>query len=360
MSVFDITHYRLHNQAIAKAAFEQPAQVVARLGAVQAQDYAGALWSLGLRMFQATQADIERAIADRSIVRTWPMRGTLHFVAADDVRWLLRLLTPRIIRATAGRWRGLGLDDETFDRSREVISRALEGGQQLTRPEIFEELTRADISPAGQRGIHILGRLSQEGLLCFGSHRGKQPTFALLDEWLPLTKDLAGEEALAELALRYFGGHGPATVQDLERWAGLKITEARAALEMVKSQLRQEKLNGQTYWLSPVEPDATSSNQSVYLLPGFDEYLLGYRDRSSVLDPQYFQKVVPGGNGMFMPTIVSGGQVVGLWKREIKKNKIVVSPLPFTGLSSAEMEGFTTAAEDYGRFMELPVEVRQP
>lgn len=357
MTKFNIGLYRLFNQGITGACFEQPGQVVAHLGAVQAQDYPGSLWALGLRMKQATPVVIEQAIADRTIIRTWPMRGTLHFVAAADVRWMLKLLTPRIISGSAARRRELEIDDQILGRSKALICRALEGGRQLTRPEMYQVLERGNITPTGQRGIHILARLAQEGLLCFGSYRDKQPTFVLLDEWLPPTRELEREAALAELAKRYFTGHGPATLPDFERWAGLKTSDARAGLEMVKSDLRREEVDGQTYWLSPNEPALPAMSPVVYLLPGFDEYILGYKDRRAVLEPQYSQIIVPGGNGVFMPTIVSQGRVVGTWKRVIKKAKISLTPVPFTALTPAETAGFSAAAGRYGQFMGMPVEV---
>jgi hypothetical protein len=173
MAAFDVGHYRLFHQGIAGAGFKQPGEVVAHLGAVQAQDYPGALWALGLRMKQATPAIIEQSVADRTIIRTWPMRGTLHFVAAAEVRWMLKLLTPRVISGSAARQRELELDEEIFSRSRDLFSKALEGGQQLTRPEMYAVLERGKIAPTGQRGIHIISRLAQAGLLCFGPYRDK-------------------------------------------------------------------------------------------------------------------------------------------------------------------------------------------
>ncbi len=323
---------------------------------MQAQDYPGTLWAIGLRLPQATQATIEQAIADKTIVRSWPMRGTLHFVAPQDLRWMLALLTPRIIAGSASRYRQLELDEATFVQSQEVLIRALQGGKILIRPEIFAVLEQGNISTAGQRGYHILGRLSQQGLLCFGPNRDKQPTFVLLDEWIPAAtaKKLEREEALAELAKRYFTGHGPATVADLGWWAGLKITEARAGLEMVKATLEHIIVDGQTYWFAPNLPAIQPPEPSVYLLPGFDEYLLGYKDRRLVLPLEHSQKIVPGNNGMFMPTIVSGGQIVGTWKRTIKKDRLIITPEPFNGLNQAEIQSLEIAAEGYGRFMGLP------
>lgn len=209
MTEFDIAHQRLHNQAIAPADMVTPGALVKQLGAVQAQDYLGALWAVGLRMQQAIEADIEQAIANREIIRTWPMRGTLHFVAPDDVRWMLALLTPRIIARAARRHKQLELDEVTFARSETLFAKALQGGKQLTRSELMDVLEQDGISTNTQRGYHILWRAGQNGLICFGPRRGKQDTFVWLDDWLPQGKSLSREESLAELAYRYFTGHGP-------------------------------------------------------------------------------------------------------------------------------------------------------
>ena len=332
MGAFEIGNRRLFYQGVLKANFEKPEQVVANLGAVQAQDYAGALWAIGLRMKHATPTLVEKAVVEKSIVRTWPMRGTLHFIAAPDVRWMLKLLATRGISGVTARHKQLELDDAVFSRSRELIIKALEGSKQLTRPELYKVLEDGKITPTGQRGIHILGWFSRHGLLCQGPYRDKQPTFALLEEWLPPARDLGTEEGLAELTRRYFEGHGPATLADFERWAGLKTSEARRGLEAVKSELRREDIDGQTYWLSAKSEMPEGAVTGVYLLPGFDEFILGYKDRKAVLDPQYAERIVPGGNGMFMSTIVSNGRVVGLWKRatNTKKDKITITSVPFT------------------------------
>ena len=351
----DINRYRLLNQQIAHGQLTTPGAVVAALGAVQAQDYTGALWAIGLRLPTAVQADIEQAIVERSIIRTWPMRGTLHFVAAADVVWMLELLTPRIVAGSAGRLRQLELDDSTLARSKEVLVRALEGGKQLTRGEIFGVLEAAGISTAGQRGYHILGRLAQEGLICFGVHEGKQPTFVLLPEWVPNARRLARDEALAELATRYFTGHGPATLQDFVWWSGLKISDARTGISLAAERLVQEEVDGIAYWMVQSMPVRSGDLPDVVLLPGFDEYMLGYRDRSAALDPEHAQKIVPGNNGMFMSTLVSNGRIVGTWKRTIKKNSVVVALSPFTTLSKAEESGAAAAAACYGRFLGMPV-----
>jgi hypothetical protein len=324
------------------------------MGVVQAQDYLGALWAIGLRMQSATEAAIEQALADRSIVRTWPARGTLHFVAAADVRWMLELLTPRIVRRSAGRFRQLDLDDDTFARSRDLFIHALQGRKQLSRDAMYQVLESAHISTAGQRGIHILWRLAQEGLICFGTREGKQQTFALLAEWVSLAKTMARDEALAELARRYFTTHGPATLHDFVWWSGLTTSDASVGLEMAKPHLVPEVIDGQTYWLPLSIPTAIDTSPTAYLLPAFDEYLVGYKDRNAILDPMYVKQTNAGG-GMLSPTIIIDGQVVGTWKRTLKKGLVVITPRWFTLLKKAQKHTFTLAALQYGAFLELPV-----
>ncbi|MDB6122847.1 MAG: hypothetical protein JWQ71_1840 [Pedosphaera sp.] len=351
MNALNIVRQRLHNQQIAAPFGKQPSEVVARLGAIQAQDFAGAKWSVGLRLTGATDADIEQALADRTIIRTWPMRGTLHFVAAADVRWMLALLTPRIIAGSARRQQQLELDAKVFARCEKLFVQALQGGKQLSRDDMYGLLETGRISTAGQRGYHILWRLAQEKLICFGARDGKQQTFALLDEWAPQAKSLEGEAALAELTKRYFIGHGPATVQDFVWWSGLKVSDAKMGLEMVGLQLAQEKIDGKVYWTSQEGVDLPEASSAVYLLPGFDEYMLGYRDRSAALDLKYAERICPGSNGMFSATIVMDGRVVGTWRRTFKKDTVVITVSAFKSFNKEQKKAIADYAERYAKFL---------
>lgn len=354
MTILDIAYNRLYNQHIATRTLEHPAQVVGWLGAVQAQDYLGALWAVGLRTRNANEENVKRAIADKTIVRTWPIRGTLHFVAAADVRWMLDLLTPRIIAGRERLYMQLELDDRIFARIKELFVSALQGGKQLPRDAMYGLLEAAHISTTGGRGLHILSRLAQEGIICFGTREGKQQTFALLDEWAPKAKKLARDEALAELAKRYFTSHGPATLQDFVWWSGLRAADARAGLEMAKPHLVKELSDGQTYWLASSMPTAKDASPTAYLLPAFDEYTVAYKDRSAVLNPMCAKQVITG-NGIFYPTIVVDGQIVGTWKRTLKKGTVVITPSPFTRLNEAETRAFAEAASRYGKFLDQSV-----
>ena len=294
MTPSELTSRRLENQSISTSKPKTPLEVVRNLVALQAQDYLGALWSIALRTPHCTQEEVLAAITKRQIVRTWPMRGTLHFVAGEDIRWMLSLLAPRIIKGLAGRQRQLELTPDNFERSRSILTKELRGGRQLGRREAYVLLEKEGISCQGQRGIHILQLLCLEGLLCFGAHINKEPSFTLLEEWVPSTPSRDRSASLAELTLRYFTSHGPATLQDLMWWSGLTATDAKAGLEAVKSFLISEKIEEKEYWFAPND---TPENHSLYLLPGFDEYLLGYKDRSAALDIHHAPKVVPGNNG---------------------------------------------------------------
>jgi hypothetical protein len=242
-----------------------------------------------------------------------------------------------------------------MERSRELFCDALRGNRRLSRPEMMTVLEEAGITTGNQRGYHILWYVAQSGLICLGPMQDKQQTFVLLDEWVPDSRELSREESLAELAGRYFAGHGPATVHDFAWWAGLTVTEARSGLETAMAGLISEKIDGKEYWMTSDTPGHIAYDKSsVHLLPAFDEYLLGYKDRSAVLAVEDAPGVVPGRNGVFQPTIVVGGRVVGTWKRKLKRNSIDITLGPFTHLGDSE-ERVTEAARSFGAFVGLPL-----
>ncbi len=354
MTALQIVYHRLYNQRMAQKSVELPGQAVAWLGAIQAQDYAGAKWAVGLRCDSATDSTIEQAIANKIIIRTWLMRGTLLFVAASVVRRLLALLAPRLIAGSTRRHRQLELDEATFAHSYEALTRALQDGQPLTRAEIMLALEQAGIFTAGQRGYYILRRAGLEGLICFGPSQANQPTFVLLDDWAPHSQNMDRNEALAKLAGRYFESRGPATLPDFVWWSGLPVADARAGLELAKPRLRQEIIEGQSYWLPQNSTIAKDPWPSAYLLPAFDEYFLGYKARNSILDSKYDKQVVSS-NGVFRPMMVIDGQVVGIWKQTFKKGSVIITPNPFSPLTKAESQALVEAANHYGAFHGLSV-----
>ncbi|HEX8149399.1 MAG TPA: winged helix DNA-binding domain-containing protein [Pyrinomonadaceae bacterium] len=356
MTTSEVARLRLDNQCIGVGRLENPSGVVGWFGAVQAQDYLGSLWALGLRLRGSGEASVERAVADRSIVRTWPLRGTLHFAAAEDVRWMLGLSGARTVARAAGRYRQLGLDEATFAKSRRVLVRALEGGRQLTRPELAAALERGGVATEGQRLIHLLNRSALEGLTCYAARRGRQFTFALLDEWAPSSKRLSREEALAELAGRYFRSHGPATLQDFVWWSGLTAADARAGLGAAGGRLRQEVFDGQTYWLSSTTPAAGGGRHAAHLLPAFDEYAVAYKDREAILHPSHARRP-DAATAVLGPTVILDGRAVGTWKRTLKRDTVSIETSLWTTLRKSERDALGAAAQRYGEFVGLPAVV---
>ena len=354
----DIARQRLRQQAIADPRFAAPADVVRWFGAMQAQDYRGALWAVGLRMRHATESMVEAAIVDRSIVRTWPMRGTLHFVAAEDVRWMQALLAPRVIaRDNARIERDFGLDAATLRRCRRIVDKALADGAPMTRSALYAALDAGGIASAGQRGLHVTGRLAHEGVLCLGPRAGKQPTFVLLDAWLPATPHKPRDEALAELARRYFGSHGPATAHDFAWWSGLTVKDAQAGIALAQSHLARDDSDGTTHWRScdALQPAAADS---VHLLPPFDEYLVAYKNRSAAIDPAHGRQVI-GINGLVNASIVVDGRVVGTWKRSINQDSVTITPelLMPRPIKRGGMMAIKREARRYGVFLGVQSEL---
>src|SRR5438270_11668246 len=336
----DIAQRRLHNQHITRRTLETPEALVEWLGAVQAQDYAAAKWAVGLRLQDATDDDIEQAFADGAILRTHVMRPTWHFVSPADIRWLLALTAPRVHAGNDYYYHMFGLDDAIFMRSNAVLAKALQGGKQLTRPELVSALKQAGIATENLGFLHIIMHAELDGVICSGARQGKQFTYALLDERAPQARTLERDEALAELSRRYFTSHGPATLQDFVWWSGLTTADARTGLEMVKSQLMYEVVDGQTYWFSQYAPLTQDLSQAAYLLPNFDEYIVGYTDRSAVFDASHTNKADPRGNILFNHTMVLDSRVVGTWKRTMKKDAVILTPSLFTPLNTAETRAF--------------------
>jgi hypothetical protein len=361
MANLDIAHLRLHNQLISHKMFAKPEDVVRWLGAVQAQDYAAAKWAVGSRLSGASDDDIEQAYDDGLLLRTHVMRPTWHFVSPADIRWLLELTAPRVKAAISYYDRKLELDDATFISSNAALVKALQDGHRFTRSELAIVLKHAGIATDNlQRFNHILMHAELDGVVCSGARRGNQFTYALLDERAPQTRKLDRDEALAKLAKRYFTGHGPATLQDFVWWSGLTVADARNGLEMATSQLVREIVDGFTYWFAASTPPAQALSQTTYLLPNYDEYVVGYTDRSAVFDESHTNKLDARGNVLFNHIVVVDGQVIGTWKRTVKKEMVTITPSIFTELAEDKLRALNAAAERYGMFLGRTAHVSFP
>jgi hypothetical protein len=325
---------RLAAQRIAGVRPATPTEVVRRLTAVQGQDFPGAVTSVALRTADRRRKDVMAALDDGEIVRSWPMRGTLHLIAADDLHWMLEVLGPRALAGLAGRRQNLGLTEADAERARELVVGALEGGRSLRRVDLLAAIDVGGVPTTGQRGYHLLWFLAQTGTLCLGPTDEGEQMFVLLDEWVASPRRLDREEALGELALRYFSGHGPATVTDLVRWAGLTVRDVRTGLAVVRAELATLEVDGVEYLLDPATPERLAAHREeargLFLLPGFDEFVLGYGDRGAVLEPEFADRIVPGRNGVFRPTVVDDGRIVGTWQWTGRGANRVVTATPFT------------------------------
>ena len=353
---------RLAGQRIvASRRLADPGDVVRWLGAVQAQDYAQSSWAIGSRLRAGMLADVERAIEQRRLLRTWLMRGTIHFAPPEDVRWLLALSAPRLAAAEARRCEQLGLSAADIDRCGELLAGELSGDRRRTRPEVMRLFEAAGIKTAGQRGYHILVHLARRGLICLGPMQERRQTFVLLDDWAPRSaaRELAGDEALAVLAARYAISRGPVTDYDFARWAGIALGDARRGLAAAGGVTRR-RFGGVEHWLSDDACDRipAAGRAQAYLLAGFDEYLLGYKDRDAMLAPVHSGKIAPGANGVFKPIIVVGGQVAGTWGRSVRGAELTLALHPFAPVAPKLAEQVVREAARYRDFLGLPAGAR--
>lgn len=353
-----LARLRLAAQSIASPSCGSVADTVRSMLAMQGQDEPGVRWSVGLRAAGATEADVLAAFDSGEIVRSWPLRGTLHLVAAEDLSWMLSLTAERAIMSAAARRGVLGITLADVERARELAVEALEGRAALSRAALLKAIDDRGVSTAGQRGYHLLWYLAQTGTLVLGPTDGRQQGFARLDAWVRNPRRLERDEALAELAVRYYRSHGPAGVEDLVRWSGLTVRDVRRGIAASGTALASIEIEGREYIVATEVADAGDRPDGVRLLPGFDEYVLGYRDRSVVLAPEHSDAIVPGGNGMFKATIVADGEVIGTWGRRVGSRGVTVEAEPFRRLSSSEADALGAAVERYRQFVGRPATLR--
>jgi winged helix DNA-binding protein len=356
--VTDLAAWRLHTQRLVGTPCSSPAEVVRLLTAVQSQDYAGATWAIAQRTAGATEAEIEALFDSGVILRTHILRPTWHFVPAEDIRWLLDLSGPRIRTAVSSRHRQLEIDGNTVARANAVFEVALSGGRSLTRKELGEALRRDGIAPDGQRLPHLLASAEHEGLVVSGPRRGKQQTYALLEERVPATRSLDREEALAEMARRYFRGHGPAQVQDAMWWCWLPARDIRTGIALAGHALTHRVIDGKEYWFDAATEPTPPVTDVVHLLPNWDEYTVGYRDRSAAMDPNVpFDPALFSFGSILSNVVTIEGRVRGSWRRTLAAKEVRIDLRLLAPLAPAEAESVERAADRLGRFLGKTVEL---
>lgn len=346
----DLPAQRLYNHQLEPARLKTPAEVVSWYGAMQSQDYAGAKWALGLRLPGVTDADMDRAFQAGEILRTHVMRPTWHFVTPADMRWLLALTAPRVHALNDYYYRKVELDAPLRRQINDLLVKALAGGQQLTRNELAHRLHEAGIAAEGLRLGYIMMQAELDMIICNGSRRGKQFTYALFDERVPPGQPFDREAALAELTRRYFTSHGPALIKDFVWWSGLTTADAKAGLALLHGEMIKEKMDGLEYWRTAATPALQDISQTAHLIPPYDEYGVAYKDHSAIYDGQYQTLVreILGG------AILIGGKILGTWQRTLEKNSVQIKRQLFRPLDEGEQQALDQAVQRYSDFLQLP------
>jgi len=352
MPASDLLTQRLYHQKLTHTDFTTPAEVVRWLGAVQAQDFPAAKWALSLRARGGLlDLDVEQAFNDGTILRTHMLRPTWHFVSPADIRWMLKLSAPRVHAASAYYYRQAGLDAKVFGRSCAMLQRALDGGRFLTRTELATHLKRAKVPADGLKLAYIMMHAELEGIVCSGPRRGKQFTYGLLAERAPQkAPEFKREEALAELASRYFRSHGPATLRDFVWWSGLTSTDARTGIAAAKPRLAESKIDGRAHWGSTAAvPPA--KGPCAFLLPNFDEYLIAYKDRGAFVETSRAANLVARSNGGFANHLIIDGRLAGGWRRTLKGHLVEIEVAPYKPLTPSQKGVVVAAVDHYGEFL---------
>lgn len=353
----EIAARRLASQHLIGPRLATPLAVVRKLGAVQSQDYAGAKWAIAQRTRSATDAEVEAALTAGTIVRTHVLRPTWHFVAAEDVRWMLDLTGPRVRARMAPYDRHLELDEKVFTRSLSAITKALQQDKELTRSELRQVLDRSRIGATGtQRLAHIIMRAELDAIVCSGVRRGKQFTYALLEERAPRARRIQRDEALAELASRYFSTRGPATIQDFAWWSGLTVGDARKGVESLGSAVEHIAVNGRKYWSAGSSVSTKGSPDAAHLLPNYDEYFIGLKDRSAIQELVKGRVVGLPGDMSFANIVVVGGQLAGGWTRSVTSRAARLQIRLAVKITVTQLRSIEAQARRYGGFLGLPVE----
>lgn len=356
----DIVNRRLEAQQLSRHRFARPADLVAWFGAVQAQDFTSARWAIGQRLRGATDEAIGRACDAGTLIRTHVLRPTWHLLAAADVRWMLALAASRVKAVAAYNLRAAGIDARILSRCHGIIERSLRGGRALTRVELATALARAGVAArvrlaAPQTMGHVLFCAELDALICSGPRRGKQATYALLDERVPPSPGFAREEALAELARRYFRSHGPATVEDFNWWSGLTRADARAGVEGARAGLTRVNVDGRVYWAARGASPGHDAGVQAWLLPNFDEFAVAYVDRSLILPTVDGRPLSPRDTSSLGYSILVNGCIAGTWKRVYGRTAVTLAIRPAGPVTRELREAIDAAVERFERFAGLPV-----
>ena len=348
----NIPNIRLLNQQLLNPLFREPKELVSWMGAMQAQNYSMVKWAVGMRLKSATIQAVEKALHEGEILRTHVMRPTWHLVAAEDIRWMLKLSAQRIISANDSFAKGYDLDipNELYTKAHDLLEKILCGKKSLTKQEIAEHFNRSGIVADNHRMTRFMARAEQEGIICSGEDRGSKCTYALLEERVPPMPELTKDESLARLARSYFRSHSPAVLQDFIWWSGLSVSDAKQAVYLIASELTTEQWKEQTWYIHDTCRTRGKLSGHIHLLPSYDEYLLGYKDRTDVLPLEHYSKAFTN-NGLFFPIVLHNGQVIGNWDKSEKKKSVDLKYSWFRQVADMDEETLERERQKFARFL---------
>ena len=348
----NIPNIRLLNQQLLNPLFREPKELVSWMGAMQAQNYSMVKWAVGMRLKSATIQAVEKALHEGEILRTHVMRPTWHLVAAEDIRWMLKLSAQRIISANDSFAKGYDLDipNELYTKAHDLLEKILCGKKSLTKQEIAEHFNRSGIVADNHRMTRFMARAEQEGIICSGENRGSKCTYALLEERVPPMPELTKDESLARLARSYFRSHSPAVLQDFIWWSGLPVSDAKQAVYLIASELTTEQWKEQTWYFHDTCRTRGKLSGHIHLLPSYDEYLLGYKDRTDVLPLEHYPKAFTN-NGLFFPIVLHNGQVIGNWDKSEKKKSVDLKYSWFRQVADMDEETLERERQKFARFL---------
>jgi hypothetical protein len=358
MTKQDILNLRLLNQGLTDSKFKNAQEAVSHLGAVQSQDYSGAKWALSQRLENKNDEIIENAFTEGKILRTHVMRPTWHFVSPEDIRWIQELTGPRVNKISMYYFKQFELDEEVFKKSNKILSKALQGGNFLTRNELSNYLEKSGIlTKEVLRLSYIIMKAELDGIICSGPRKGKQFTYALIEERAPEAKILPHDQALKELTEKYFTSHGPALIQDFVWWSGLTVADVKKGIEM--ADLSSEIVENQKYYFSKETQVPKQIKKYAFLLPNYDEYTIAYKERSLYTIPGEHKSLDTRGNIIFNNAIIIDGKVAGTWKKTLKAKEVLIEYIKFYKYSQEEKNLFDDAINRYAEYLKLKPAVKE-
>jgi hypothetical protein len=348
---------RLAAQQLNAGSKKSIGELVTYMGAMQAQDFPMSKWGIGCRLKDITQHDVNTELARASIIRTHVLRPTWHIVASSDLMWMLELTAPNILRITRGYHKSVEITPKILKASISLIEKTLRDGIDLSRTEIAAVLKKQKINTDENRLAHLLMDAELNGLICSGPVENNSQRYRLIPEQIKKAAKLDRDEAIQQLAARYFKSHGPATIRDFHWWSGLSIADCRIGIKLNSENLSSYDDEGIIYYFDETACSFSETKKQHHLVPAFDEFFVGYKDRSTLIAEKHNIKLFTN-NGMFFPALLTNGRATGTWKRKINNEKVNIDIQIFSSPSTLSMRSLKSQVAQFGKFLGKEVSIK--